>query len=459
MGLTLAQALRLQPYEREGYRALAGTQDASAGKWSAAFVGAGGKTTAIFQLARELTAPVIVTTTTHIGDWQIRLADTRMIVRGISDFAGFQPRGVALVSGPLNADARAESPSADVLLWLHDYSQAHGVPLLIEADGSRQRPLKAPGPHEPVIPDYVDMVVSVAGLSGLAKPLSEEFVHRPEAFAALSGLQAGSSVSAEGVIRALTSDRGGLKHIPPGARRVVLLNQANTAAEQAQAHGMVQPLLSAFDSVVIANLHEAEVHAAHERVAGIVLAAGGSQRFGQTKQLLDWHGQPFVCAVARTALAARLWPVVVVTGSSAPEVERSLVDLPVQTVKNEQWQSGQASSLQSGLRSLPGNTGAAIFLLADQPQISHDVIEALVETHATGLQPIVAPLVMMEQRANPVLFDRVTFQDLLRLQGDVGGRAIFSEYPVKYMPWHDDRLLLDVDTEQDYRRLTEDDTL
>ena len=66
---------------------------------------------------------------------------------------------------------------------------------------------------------------------------------------------------------------------------------------------------------------------------------------------------------------------------------------------------------------------------------------------------------MMEQRANPVLFDRVTFPDLLELEGDVGGRAVFSKHRVEFMPWHDDRLLLDVDTEEDYRRIVEDDTL
>lgn len=128
-------------------------------------------------------------------------------------------------------------------------------------------------------------------------------------------------------------------------------------------------------------------------------------------------------------------------------------------VRNDNWRTGQASSIHAGLQSLPPSTGAAVFLLADQPQVRFDVIAALVETHAGGLYPIVAPLVMMERRANPVLFDRDTFPDLLALRGDVGGRAVFSKHAVEYMPWHDDRLLLDVDTEDDYRRLMEDDTL
>lgn len=102
--------------------------------------------------------------------------------------------------------------------------------------------------------------------------------------------------------------------------------------------------------------------------------------------------------------------------------------------------------------------GAAIFLLADQPQVTTSILRALIEKHAEGLHPIVAPMVM-DRRANPVLFDRVTFRDLESIEGDVGGRAIFHKHRVEYLPWHDDRLLLDVDTPEMYRRLISDNTL
>ena len=102
--------------------------------------------------------------------------------------------------------------------------------------------------------------------------------------------------------------------------------------------------------------------------------------------------------------------------------------------------------------------GGAIFLLVDQPQITSSILQALSEKHAEGLYPIVAPMVM-DRRANPVLFDRRTFNDLLTLEGDTGGRAIFHKHKVEYLPWHDDRLLLDVDTPEHYQRLLADDTL
>ena len=92
------------------------------------------------------------------------------------------------------------------------------------------------------------------------------------------------------------------------------------------------------------------------------------------------------------------------------------------------------------------------------PALDASILRALLEKHAEELYPIVAPMVM-DRRANPVLFDRVTFPDLLALEGDVGGRAIFHKHRVEYLPWHDERLLLDVDTPEMYQRLVSDDSV
>jgi molybdenum cofactor cytidylyltransferase len=354
------------------------------------------------------------------------------------------------------------------MLWLRDFCGYHSVPLLVEADGSRQKPLKAPDQHEPAIPTFAELVVVVAGLSGLGKPLDENTVHRPEIFARLSGLQAGALITPAALVRLLSDPQGGQKNIPERAGRIALLNQADTPELQSQAESMAKQLLSTFEAVLIASLNEEKIHAVREPVAGIVLAAGGSTRFGAPKQLLDWRGEPFVRAVARTALEAGLSPVIVVTGARAGEVQAAVRDLPVLVVYNQEWQSGQAASIRAGVgplrRSAPpppfsaevrgkwGRPGGSIFLLSDQPQVTPTVLRALVEEHAATLAPVVAPMVM-DRRANPVLFDRATFPELMKLEGDVGGRAIFSKYNVRYLPWYDESLLLDVDTPEGYHRL------
>jgi molybdenum cofactor cytidylyltransferase len=78
----------------------------------------------------------------------------------------------------------------------------------------------------------------------------------------------------------------------------------------------------------------------------------------------------------------------------------------------------------------------------------------LVDFHSRDLPAVLAPYIN-DRRANPVLFDRETFDDLLKLEGDQGGRAIFSKFNPAYLEWTDDRLSMDVDTPEDYQRLLE----
>jgi len=429
-----------------------------------AFTGAGGKTTALFQLAKGLVkhSPVIVTASSHLGDWQIPQANTHLIAESPVALAGLENKlqGVTLITGAFDGD-RIKPLDSESLNWLNQFCKAHSILLLIEADGSRQKPLKAWAEYEPPIPAFVDQVVHVVGLTGIGKPLSEEIVHRAEIYSKLSGLRIGEIITPDASMRMLIHPDGGQKNIPTNARKIVLLNQADNAELQSIAHGMVNSLVPSFHSVVVSSLAQEIVYAVHEPIAGVVLAAGESVRFGKPKQLLDWKGQPFARAVAMKALEAGLSPVVVVVGANSEQVESAIADLNVVVVKNNEWKSGQGSSIRAGINKLttsPASPGGAIFLLADQPQITTSIIRALVEKHAEGLYPIVAPLVL-DQRANPVLFDRVTFADLLEIQGDVGGRAIFHKHRVEYLPWHDNRMLLDVDTPEHYQRLISDETL
>lgn len=427
-----------------------------------AFAGAGGKTTAMFQLARQLlkerSDAVIITASSHLGIWQPPLADRHVIATQASDLVTSPEAGITLFTGEAEGD-RILPLSGQLLQRLYEICARRELPLLIEADGSRQKPLKAPGEHEPPIPEFAELVIITAGLSGLGKPLTPKTVHRAEIFGQLAGLGTGEIITAEALARVLAHPEGGQKNIPARSRRATLLTQAETPELLATGGGMAKALSGGYDSTLIGSLKEGTFQTL-ERTAGILLAAGRSERLGQPKQLLDWRGEPFVRAVARTALSAGLEPVIVVTGAHAGETEAALQGLGVRRAYNPGWEEGQASSIRRGLEALQkaAGAGSAIFLLVDQPQVTASILGALVEAHAAGLPPILAPLVI-DQRANPILFDRLTFPDLMELRGDIGGRGIFHKHRVEYLPWHDDRLLLDVDTPAQYTRLIEDETL
>lgn len=420
-----------------------------------AIAGGGGKTTTLFTLARDWPSPVIVAATVHMAVEQTALADQHLVVNRPADLAALEgslPNGVTFFTGPVNGRGKTTGLTPETARAVKGLADRHHAPLFIEADGSKSLPLKAPAEHEPPIPDFVDTVIYVAGLSGLGQPLNAAQVHRPERYAQLSGLAAEAPITAEAIAQVLCDPLGGLKNVPPAARRVALLNQADTAELQSHAQIIAQQLWPMFHAAVISALKFQQIHAVYEATAGIILAAGASTRMSQPKALLMWRDEPFVRQVARTALGAELSPVIIIAGDSFAQIQAVVSDLPVQVIHNADWAAGQSTSIKAGLSVLPEIIGSAVFLLTDQPHIPIELVNSLKAQHAQTLSPIVAPLID-DRRGNPVLFDRATFRDLLALSGDVGGRAAFSKHPVTYVPWHDANLLLDVDTPADYQRL------
>ena len=187
-------------------------------------------------------------------------------------------------------------------------------------------------------------------------------------------------------------------------------------------------------------------------VAGIILAAGGSSRFGTAKQLLPWGRGSCLESCIRTAELAGLDPLMVVLGERFEEIQAGTQFGRAQALRNVDWQRGQSTSLNHGIAALPGNCFGAIFLLADQPQISVNLLCAVKEL-AWQKDAVVVPLIN-DRRANPVFFPARAFPRLMQLQGDQGGRAVMGEFPAVQLPWLDDDMALDIDTPEDYDRLS-----
>lgn len=426
-----------------------------------AFVGAGGKTTAMFSLARQFDGPVICLNTAHLAVEQARLADRHVVVQGFQQLE-FEIRnlrdGISLFTGPTDGRGRYQGVSDDLGGAIYTLADQMGLPVLVEADGSRLHPLKAPAAHEPPIPGWINHVVVTAGLSALGKPLDEERVFRSEIFAALSEADPGTAITLEQLTRVALHTQGGLKNIPSFARKTLLANQLDACSlpELVVSAGLLE-CLSIYDAVLLGSVQNSpdqQISRRHEAVGAVILAAGGSIRMGTVKQLLPWRGKPLVRHVTELALNSGLYPVVVVTGSAAEEVEAALSDLPVVFARNDEWESGQAGSVRAGVQMLPVRCGAALFFLSDMPQVPADLIQAELELHSRLNEPIIVPRVQ-GIRTNPVLFDRATFSELAALSGDTGGRVLFDRFPVHWLDWDGVSPLRDIDTPADYQRLME----
>ncbi len=438
--MNLCEALRIHPRSR------------------LALVGSGGKTTILFNLARETARPVILSTTTHLSTDELAQADRHSVIEDEEDIERAFSRpveGVWLLTGAkTDTGNRVRGLADDLLALVKQRCDELNLPLLIEADGSRRRPLKAPGEHEPAIPAWVNQVSVVVGLTGLGKRLDEETVFRSERFAALCAAEKGAPITLDKLADYLLSSEGGLKNIPPDAACTVFFNQLDAqplSVDIQQTYA--RRLLVGYDQVAwgaAANaLQQQRVAARDEPVAGIILAAGGSSRFGRPKQLLEWRGQPFIRHVVLRCLNSGLQPVIVVVGEKAAEIRTAIADLAVQIAHNSEWSQGLSRSIRTGLAALPSRVGGALFLMSDVPQVPSALIERLMVVKRRAAVAILAPRTE-EGYANPVLFDRVCFDDLMRLSGDRGGKALFQRYTVKDIPWANVQQLRDIDTPADY---------
>ncbi len=329
--------------------------------------------------------------------------------------------------------------------------------LVVEADGSRHRPFKAPAAWEPQVPATTTVLAVLAGLSVIGRPLDSRQVHRPEQVAALSGIPLGAPVTPAAMAAVLAHPQGGRKGAPPQARTLAVLTQA-TAGRQPDGRRVARRLLAGggFERVVLVDLDAPQAQAevwpkpTEQPVCAVVLAAGASRRMGRNKLLLPLAGKPLVAHAVEAALGSRADEVVVVLGAQAEAVRLALGGRPVQYLDNRAWSEGLAASVRLAVRALGERCAGLLFLAGDMPLVSPAHLDRLIAAFQEG--PAIVWSGDGRSRGIPALFGAATFPALRGLRGDVGGRSLAGHWPettVLTKP----QVLWDVDTSMDWKQV------
>jgi len=227
-------------------------------------IGAGGKTTTMFRLAKELRdqgCKVLVTTTTKIFKPTKPHIDRLFLVDELQAFIDICAELTAPVIIGAGCGVNQEGKLLGMpVAWLDRLNEDKVFDaILVEADGAASRLFKIPADDEPVIPPSCQSTIWIVAIKIVGKPLSDEWVHRSARAYDLLGLRADANVSEDIILQLLQHDGGCLKGIPLASRKLALINQADSAEEMAAAQSLGAKLQKLnFAKVVITSYASSE---------------------------------------------------------------------------------------------------------------------------------------------------------------------------------------------------------
>ena len=210
-----------------------------------AFAGAGGKSAAILQVAQEITGAgmtvlTVPTTKMSLGEVErlgplVTSEDRQELAAEVK--AALSGGNPSVVAGRARTSrSRIDGVDPDVVEALAPLADV----VLVEADGSRRRPIKGTATHEPVLPTSATLVVAVGNVSALGTPVDEEHVHRPTIFSELTGVSPGQSITARAFARALV--QGSLARVPKSTRTAALITGVEPGRPMADASVIAREL-------------------------------------------------------------------------------------------------------------------------------------------------------------------------------------------------------------------------
>ena len=191
-------------------------------------------------------------------------------------------------------------------------------------------------------------------------------------------------------------------------------------------------------------------------ISATILAAGGSSRMeDENKLLLPFQESLVINQVCNTILNSGLKPVIVVTGFEHKKIEKALPKSIDQIIHNPEWEDGMAGSIYAGMSILPDTVDGNMIVLGDMPLLTTHTLKQLIEQFCVHEGKQIIYPVYSGQQANPVIFPRKYFNEILSSTGDKGCKKVLKQYPDDAVEVLVDsnEVILDCDTKDDYFRI------
>ena len=190
-------------------------------------------------------------------------------------------------------------------------------------------------------------------------------------------------------------------------------------------------------------------------ISATILAAGSSQRMGDNKLLLPFQDNTLINVVCKTIIDSYLKPVFVVTGFENKKVLESLPKSIDKIIYNEDWSRGMATSINKAISSLPNNIDGNMIVLGDMPLITVKTINKLHQVFLNNNGNKIIYADYLGKQANPVIFPRKFFDEILHLNGDKGCKKIIYKNRKSSIgvPIDSSEVIFDCDTKDDYSDL------
>ena len=189
-------------------------------------------------------------------------------------------------------------------------------------------------------------------------------------------------------------------------------------------------------------------------LAGLILAAGKSERMGGPKPLLRIFGKTFLENILDEALRSNLSDVKTILGYGADLILERLPQIRERVILNPDYESGQLSSIQTGIRSLEESNAEGVMLfLIDHPFVSRDLINTLIDCFSRWSNPIVIPS-FQNRRGHPMIFGSEVFEDIMNAPLDQGAVAVVRKRQNRILHVQVDEpgILVDLDTPEAYQQ-------